>query len=64
MWAAIITSVLVLRNSYQMGANPDLDLTILSFSSKPGASTMALISATRDAAFFHIPSTVVYGSFI
>jgi len=43
------------------GASPDFELTILSLASHPGASTIALVAATRAAAFFHTPSTVVYG---
>ena len=46
------------------GADPDLDLTILSLSPKPGAGTIALASVIREAAFLHIPSSVVYGSLI
>ena len=47
-----------------MGADPDLDLTILSLSPNPGAGTIALASVIREAAFLHIPSSVVYGSLI
>lgn len=41
-----------------------MDFTILSFSPNPEAGTTALVSFISEVAFLHIPSSVVYGSFI